>query len=75
MIERVLIPTDFSESSRHALKYAVDLNKLLGLTARLYLLHVLQDFTEVLGIRPEPHDPAPALCRVRGKRAKRLEEW
>jgi nucleotide-binding universal stress UspA family protein len=44
MISKILIPTDFSATSRHAFTYAVDLNRLFG--ARLYLVHVLQDFTE-----------------------------
>ncbi len=44
MINRILIPTDFSPTSRHAFSYAIDMNKLFN--ARLYLVHVLQDFTE-----------------------------
>jgi nucleotide-binding universal stress UspA family protein len=44
MIQKILVPTDFSNSSRYAFTYAIDLNKLLH--ARLYLVHVLQDFTE-----------------------------
>jgi nucleotide-binding universal stress UspA family protein len=44
MISKILIPTDFSATSRHAFAYAVDLNRLFR--ARLYLVHVLQDFTE-----------------------------
>lgn len=44
MFSRILIPTDFSQPSRHAFAYAVDLNRLFG--ARLYLVHVMQDFTE-----------------------------
>jgi nucleotide-binding universal stress UspA family protein len=44
MINKILIPTDFSVPSRHAFGYAVDFNKMFR--ARLYLVHVLQDFTE-----------------------------
>jgi nucleotide-binding universal stress UspA family protein len=44
MINKILIPTDFSISSRHAFSFTVDMNKLFK--ARLYLAHVLQDFTE-----------------------------
>jgi nucleotide-binding universal stress UspA family protein len=44
MIKKILIPTDFSASAMHALKYAIDLNK--SFNARLYLLHVLQDITD-----------------------------
>ena len=74
MIERVLIPTDFSESSRHALKYAVDLNKLLGLTARLYLLHVLQDFTEFSEYALSPPSLPQLYVEFEENAAKRLEE-
>lgn len=44
MIKKILIPTDFSSSSMHALKYAIELNKTFG--ARLYILHILQDITD-----------------------------
>lgn len=44
MINRILVPTDFSVTSKHAFGYAVELNKLFK--ARMYLTHVLQDFTE-----------------------------
>lgn len=44
MIKKILIPTDFSSSSMHALKYAIELNKSFG--ARLYILHILQDITD-----------------------------
>ncbi len=74
MIERVLIPTDFSESSRHALKYAVDLNNLLGLTTRLYLLHVLQDFTEFSEYDLSPTILPQLYVEFEENAAKRLEE-
>jgi len=38
IVQSVLIPVDFSEASKAALQYAVDLVKSLG--ARLFLLHV-----------------------------------
>jgi len=44
MIKKILIPTDFSSSAMHALKYAVEFNK--SFNARLYILHVLQDITD-----------------------------
>jgi len=44
MINKILIPTDFSITSQYAFSFAVDLNKMFR--ARLYLAHVLQDFTE-----------------------------
>lgn len=46
-IEKILVPTDFSENSLYALVYAEYLAKSLG--ARLYILHVIN---EILGIVP-----------------------
>ncbi len=74
MIERVLIPTDFSESSRHALKYAVDLNKLLRPATRLYLLHVLQNFTEFSEYDLSPTILPQLYVEFEENAAKRLEE-
>ena len=74
MIKRVLIPTDFSESSRHALKYAVDLNKLLRPATRLYLLHVLQDFTEFSEYDLGPTILPQLYVEFEENAAKRLEE-
>jgi len=37
-VKNILAPTDFSETSEAALKYAVDMARVFG--ARLYLLHV-----------------------------------
>jgi universal stress protein A len=39
-IERVLLPTDFSESAHHALTYALSFTQKFG--AELYLLHVVE---------------------------------
>jgi nucleotide-binding universal stress UspA family protein len=44
MIGKILIPTDFSLPARHAFTYAIALNGLFK--ARLYLVHVMQDFSE-----------------------------
>lgn len=40
-VERLLFPTDFSEGSRNALHYAVDLARHYN--AKLYILHVIYD--------------------------------
>jgi nucleotide-binding universal stress UspA family protein len=72
MIKKILIPTDFSPSAQHAIEYAISLNKLFH--ARLYLLHVLQDFTEFseftlnLSFLPELY------AEFEQSAAKRLEE-
>jgi nucleotide-binding universal stress UspA family protein len=72
MIEKILIPTDFSESARYALKYAIDLNKLLK--ARIYLLHVLQDFTEFSEYNLSPSILPQLYVEFEENAAKKLEE-
>ncbi len=72
MVERILIPTDFSESARYALGYAIDLNKLLK--ARLYLLHVLQDFTEFSEYNLSPTILPQLYVEFEENAVKRLEE-
>ncbi len=42
-LKRILVPTDFSEHSRHALKYGIALAEKFS--AEIHLLHVLQDLT------------------------------
>ena len=71
MIERILVPTDFSESALNALNYAVDLNRILK--ARLYLLHVLQDFTEFSEYNLSPSILPQLYVEVEENAAKRLE--
>lgn len=51
-IKRILCPTDFSESSEHALKYAFSFARPYGAT--LYLQHVIEPLTPVLGIDMGP---------------------
>lgn len=72
MIERILIPTDFSESSRHALKYAIELNA--SFKARLFLIHVLQDFTEFSEYNLSPSILPQLYLEFEENAAKRLEE-
>src|SRR5262245_8325717 len=40
-IQRILVPTDFSEYSQHALKYAVALAQ--SFMAKLYVVHIFED--------------------------------
>jgi len=46
-IKSILFPTDFSEGSSQALKYAVDLANRYG--AKLHLIHVIYDITRATG--------------------------
>jgi nucleotide-binding universal stress UspA family protein len=48
-LNRICVPTDFSEQADHALKYAVTLAERFGAT--LHLLHVVQDIAPTV---PEP---------------------
>jgi nucleotide-binding universal stress UspA family protein len=72
MLERILIPTDFSESSRNALRYAIDLNAVFK--ARLFLVHVLQDFTEFSEYNLSPSILPQLYLEFEENAAKRLEE-
>lgn len=72
MIEKILIPTDFSLSSRNAFTYAIDLNKLFH--ARLYLVHVLQDFTEFSEYTLSPSILPQLYLEFEQNASQRLEE-
>ncbi len=52
MIKKILLPTDFSEGSKNALPYAVELSKQYN--AGLYLLHVIYDLQQASGLHV-PH--------------------
>jgi nucleotide-binding universal stress UspA family protein len=72
MIHKILVPTDFSMSSRYAFTYAIDLNKLFH--ARLYLVHVLQDFTEFSEYNLSPTILPQLYLEFEQNAATRLEE-
>ncbi|MBM4144960.1 MAG: universal stress protein [Nitrospira sp.] len=46
-IKSILFPTDFSEGSSEALKYAIDMTKRYG--SKLYILHVIYDIAKASG--------------------------
>lgn len=54
-LERILVPTDMSEFSEHALRYACEFARRFG--ADLHLLNVVQD---VVAMVPEPGMAFPA---------------
>lgn len=64
-VERILYATDFSEGASHALTYAVDMANRYN--ARLYVLHVVYDFTKATGIHV-PHISHDELY-------KELNQW
>jgi len=65
-IQKILIPTDFSENSRYALKYAVALAQ--SFKAKLYVLHV---FEHAIVAAPTETFPAEILAEAERKRVKR----
>ncbi len=64
-VERILYATDFSEGAAPALTYAVDLAKHYN--AKLYVIHVLYDLSQVMGIHV-PHISHDELY-------KELNQW
>ncbi len=72
MVRKILIPTDFSISAQHALLYTLDLNSLLK--ARLYLLHVLQEFTDFSEFNLCPSILPQLYAEFEQHASRRLEE-
>ena len=62
-VNRILVPTDFSETADAALAYAKDLATKLG--ASLHLVHVFTDPYAVAACAPEVYAPVPAEVRER----------
>src|SRR5262245_19399613 len=63
-LRRILVPTDFSKHSQHALTYAVSFAEKFG--AEIYLLHVVQDFAI---LRPDAVTAGPPLVPAPGQLA------
>lgn len=72
MFKKILVPTDFSSSALHALEYAIELNKNYG--ARIYLVHVLQDFTDFSEFNLSPTILPQLYAEFEENATKRLEE-
>jgi nucleotide-binding universal stress UspA family protein len=62
-LNRILVPTDFSETADAALTYAKDLATKIG--ASLHLVHVFTDPYAVAAGAPEVYAPVPAETRQR----------
>jgi nucleotide-binding universal stress UspA family protein len=62
-LNRILVPTDFSETADDALAYAKDLATRLG--ASLHLVHVYADPYAAAGCAPEVHACVPDELRQR----------
>ena len=53
-IQRILVPTDFSEFSKHSIRYGCELARKFE--AELHLLNVVEDIYPII---PEPGTPVP----------------
>jgi nucleotide-binding universal stress UspA family protein len=62
-LNRILVPTDFSETADYALAYAKDLAARLG--ASLHLVHVYSDPYAAAAYAPEVYASVPAEVRQR----------
>jgi nucleotide-binding universal stress UspA family protein len=76
-VNRILVPTDFSETADQALEYAKDLATKIG--ASLHLVHVFRDPYAVAACAPEVYATVPvemrehALEEVRERLLERLD--
>lgn len=64
-LNRILVPTDFSETADVALDYAKQLATRMG--ASLHLLHVFTDPYAVAACAPEVYAPVPPEARERAR--------
>jgi len=75
-LQRILVPTDFSASAEHALKYAVSLSK--PFKATIFVLHVfhLQEYLALLSERDQVDSgtASEVLEAAKGRAANKLEE-
>ena len=75
-LKRILVPTDFSDSAEHALKYAVRLGK--PFKANIFVLHVfhLQEYLALLSDRDQTDAGAASevLEAAKNRAGNKLEE-
>ena len=75
-LKRILVPTDFSDSAEHALKYAVRLGK--PFKANIFVLHVfhLQEYLALLSDRDQVDSgtASEVLEAAKNRAANKLEE-
>jgi len=75
-LKRILVPTDFSDSAEHALKYAVRLGK--PFKAMIFVLHVfhLQEYLALLSDRDQVNSgtASEVLDAAKTRAANKLEE-
>jgi len=72
-MKTILHPTDFSESSNYALKYAISLAR--EFESKLHLLHVVEDVSTMLCLEPCPVMPvAPVMTEMENRARKALDQ-
>lgn len=72
-IERILFPTDFSEHSKHAFRYALSFAKEYN--AKLYMLHVIEDIQYLANAYMFDVPIMPSFADMEQNRLKEMQEF
>lgn len=72
-IEKILFPTDFSEHSKNAFRYAFSFAKEYG--AKLYMLHVIEDIQYLANAYMFDVPVMPSFADMEQNRMKELQEF
>ena len=72
-IDKILLPTDFSEHSEHALSYALSFAKEYG--AKLYVLHVIEDIQYLANAYMFDVPVMPSFADIEQSRLKEMQEF
>ncbi len=72
MFKKILVPTDFSSSAAYAFEYALKFNE--NFQARLFLVHVLQDFTDFSEFNLSPSILPQLYAEFEENATNKLEE-
>lgn len=71
-IDKILFPTDFSDHSDHAFKYALSFAKEYG--AELVMLHVVEDVQYLANAYMFDVPMMPSFADMEGSRSKEMDE-
>ncbi len=72
-IEKILFPTDFSDHSKNAFRYAVSFAKEYG--AKLYVLHVIEDIQYLANAYMFDVPIMPSFADMEQNRLKEMQEF
>ena len=70
-LEKILVPTDFSEHSAKAIQYGAELAGKFG--AELHLLHAVE--TTSIAYGEGPYFPPETVAEMEAAAVKQLDEW